>query len=70
MNITEPQILEKEGRPEFAVLPIEDYEAMRQRLEDLEDSALLREAEPADANAPGRPLADVLREMGLDKAVG
>ena len=47
-------------------MPIEEYEALRQRLEDLEDLALLREAEAADADAPGRPLGDVLRELGLD----
>jgi len=62
-----PQILERDGKPTFAVLPIEDYRALRQRLEDLEDLALLREAESADRDAPGRPLEDVLRELGLDQ---
>jgi hypothetical protein len=46
-------------------LPIEDYEAMRDRLEDLEDLAMLREAETADRDAPGRPLEEVLKELGL-----
>ena len=63
-----PQILEREGKPAFAVLPIEEYEAMRERLEDLEDLAALAEAERADAGASGRPLEDVLRELGLDKS--
>ena len=61
-----PQILERSGKPAFAVLPIEEYEAMRERLEDLEDLAALREAELADAGSPGRPLEGVLRDLGLD----
>ena len=62
------QILEHEGKPAYAVLPIKEYEALRERLEDLEDLAALREAERADAGASGRPLNDVLRELGLDKS--
>jgi PHD/YefM family antitoxin component YafN of YafNO toxin-antitoxin module len=61
----EPQIIEREGKPAFAVLPIEDYESMRERLEDLEDLALIREAEIADQGAPGKPLEDVLKELGI-----
>ena len=67
MMIKRPQILEHEGKAAFAVLPIEDYEALRERLENLEDLALLREAEAVDGDAPGRPLEDVLRELGLDQ---
>jgi antitoxin (DNA-binding transcriptional repressor) of toxin-antitoxin stability system len=70
MTLKQPQILEKEGKPAFAVVPIEEYKAMRQRLDDLEDLALLREAEAADRKAPGRPLKDVLRELGLKTANG
>ncbi len=32
------QVIEKEGKPEFAVLPFEEYETLLQRLEDLEDA--------------------------------
>ncbi len=60
-----PQILEHEGKPAFVVLPIEEYKALRARLEDLEDLALLRQAERADKRAKGRPLEDVLRDLGL-----
>jgi hypothetical protein len=52
VTIKRPQILAREGKPAFAVLPIEDYQALRARLQDLEDLALLREAQAADANAP------------------
>ena len=65
MTMNHLQILEREGKPAFAVLPIEEYEAMRDRLEDLEDLAMLREAETAAGGAPGRPLEDVLKDLGL-----
>ena len=32
------QVIEKEGKPEFAVLPFEEYETLLQRLDDLEDT--------------------------------
>jgi PHD/YefM family antitoxin component YafN of YafNO toxin-antitoxin module len=65
MMIKPPQILEREGKPAFVVLPIEDYEALQERLEDLEALALLRKAEADDGDAPGRPLDEVLSELGL-----
>ncbi len=37
------QVIEKEGKPEFAVLPFEEYEMLLERLEDLEDARDLRE---------------------------
>ena len=65
MTIKPPQILEREGKPAFAVLPIEDYQALQERLENLEALALLRKAEADDGDAPGRPLDEVLAELGL-----
>ena len=32
-----PEILRRDGRPQFAVLPYEEFLALQQRLEDLED---------------------------------
>jgi PHD/YefM family antitoxin component YafN of YafNO toxin-antitoxin module len=66
MKRTRAHILEREGKPAFVVLPIEEYEEMRDRLENLEDLALLRAAEVADKGKPGRPLRDVLKELGLE----
>lgn len=37
------QLLKKDGRPEFAVLPITEYRHLLKRLEDLEDARDLRE---------------------------
>jgi DNA-binding XRE family transcriptional regulator len=36
------QVLEKDGKEAFAVLPIDEYRALVQRLEDLEDAQDLR----------------------------
>jgi len=51
MTRKQAQILEHEGKPAFAVLPVEEYEAMCRQVEDLENLALLREAEQVDAGA-------------------
>lgn len=67
MTIKPPQFLEHDGKPAFAVIPIKDYEALRERLEDLEDLALLREAELTDGDASGKSLEEVRREFGLDQ---
>jgi DNA-binding XRE family transcriptional regulator len=37
------QVIEKEGKPEFAVLPFEEYETLLQRLDELEDAHDLQE---------------------------
>jgi DNA-binding XRE family transcriptional regulator len=37
------QVIEKEGKPEFAVLPFQEYETLLERLEDLEDARDLQE---------------------------
>lgn len=45
------QVLKKDGRPEFAVLPISEYRDLVKRLEELEDSRDMREyrANPGEA---------------------
>lgn len=52
------QVIEKEGKPEFAVLPFEEYEMLLQRLDDLEDTHDLREYR---AN-PGESFPEALAE--------
>lgn len=37
------QLLKKDGKPEFAVLPISEYRNLIKRIEDLEDSRDIRE---------------------------
>ena len=39
-----PQVIEKEGRKEFVVLPFEEYQALTELMYDYEDLRDLREA--------------------------
>jgi hypothetical protein len=62
-----PEILRKNGRNEFVVLPYEEFVALRERLEDAEDVLELRSAKQAEADAPTTSLQDVKRELAADE---
>ncbi len=47
-----PEILEKNGQPEFAVLPYAEFQAVRELLLDYEDLQDLRAAKSEEADAP------------------
>lgn len=49
MSGPDVQIIEKDGRPEYAVLPIEDYRRMTAALVDAADAAAIDRALRADA---------------------
>ena len=61
-----PQILEKDGRKQFVILPYEEFERIQEALEDLEDLQTLREAKASEAEAPTLSLAQVREELGRD----
>ncbi len=65
MNIPElhPEILTKNGRKEFAVLPYEEFLALQEWLEDLEDLVELRAAKELEPNAQTVPLSEVERRF-------
>ena len=61
-------LLTREGKPVAAIVPIEDYEAL-EAIEDAYDAKLAGEAIAAweaAGRAPGIPMADVARELGID----
>ena len=60
-----PEILTKNGRKEFAVLPYEEFVALQEWLDDLEDLLDLRLAKDAEQDAETVPLAEV--ESRLDE---
>ncbi len=60
-----PEILEKDGRKEFVVLPYEEYVALRQWMEDAEDLLALREAKREEGAAPTKPFEELAGELGL-----
>lgn len=47
-----PNILEKNGKKQFAILPYNEFVKMKNELEDYEDLKLLRQAKLKEANAP------------------
>jgi hypothetical protein len=60
-----PQIIEKNGTKESVVLPYQEFIALREWIEDMEDLLELREAKRAEGNVPGRPLEEVAKDLGL-----
>ncbi len=64
MNL-HPQFIGKEGSEEYVVLPIEEFRAVAEALEDYQDLQDLRRAKDAEAPAASTSLADVVTQLGL-----
>lgn len=62
-----PQIIEKRGRKEFAVIPYKDFVRMQEELEDYYDLLELRRAKSDPRNQKGRSFETVATELGLKK---
>ncbi len=60
-----PEILVKDGKKQFAVLPYEEFVALQQCLADAEDLLQLRKAKRAEGKKRSTPLADVKRKLRL-----
>jgi hypothetical protein len=60
-----PEILRKDGKEQFVVLPYEEFVEIQEALDDAEDLLLLEEARRKDTGAPGVPLEEVMRQFGL-----
>ncbi len=60
-----PEILSKNGKREFVVLPYEEFEALHEELEQLEDLRALRAAKSEDTPAPSLTLAETKRRYGV-----
>jgi PHD/YefM family antitoxin component YafN of YafNO toxin-antitoxin module len=60
-----PNILERNGKKEFAVLPYDEFEFIMESLADYEDLRDLREAKSAEEESPGSPLAEVRKDLGI-----
>ena len=59
------QIIEKNGRKEFAVLPYREYLSIQRKLEDYEDLRALRAAKADPRNRKRRPLQAYIGERGI-----
>ena len=60
-----PQIIEKNGTKESVVPPYQEFIALREWIEDMEDLLELREAKRAERNVAGRPLEEIAKKLGL-----
>jgi hypothetical protein len=60
-----PEILEKDGKKQFVILPYEEFAAIQEALSDAEDLGALRAAKKEESNLPGIPLEKVVDELGL-----
>jgi hypothetical protein len=60
-----PEILSKNGKKEFAILPYDEFVTLQERLADAEDVLELRKAKRAEGKKKSIPLAEVKRKLGL-----
>ncbi len=60
-----PEILVKDGKKQFAVLPYEEFLAVQERLADAEDLFDLREAKRREGRKRSTSLAKVKQKFGL-----
>jgi len=60
-----PQIIEKEGKKEFVVLPYEEFLRISEALEDLEDLKELRKEKQQSKDLPTVPLDEVAKKLDL-----
>jgi len=58
-----PEYLSKRGRREFVVLTVEDFDRMKEAIEDAEDLRLLRAATRKNAKAPYYTPAEVANRL-------
>ena len=60
-----PNVLEKNGVKEFAVLPFDEYLVLKEELQNYEDLKNLKEAKFREENCEGISLSDAKKEWGL-----
>lgn len=60
-----PNFLERDGKKAFAVLPYEEFEKVREELEDYEDIKDLRTAKAQEGSALVTPLGSVREELDI-----
>lgn len=58
-----PQIIERDGKKEFAVLPYEEFLRIKEELEDFEDLKTLRDEKATASSETTRSLRDILIDV-------
>ena len=65
MITVHPNILEKNGKKEFAVLPFEEFLQIQEELLDFEDLKDLREAKNIEQNVKGLSFSEAKKELKI-----
>jgi hypothetical protein len=65
MMTLHPNILEQEGKKQFAILPYNEFIALQEELQDFYDLKELREAKEGEVDAPTLSFEEAKRELGL-----
>jgi len=65
MPKTKYDVLTRNGKEQFVVIPMTDYEALLERLEDGQDLRDLQKAKQLNAGNPGISHEQMLNELGL-----
>jgi len=65
---TEYDVLVRNGKERFIVVPEKDYQALRDQLEDEADFRAIEESKKRNAGRPLIPLEQVKRELGFSKS--
>jgi len=63
MSFVKAQVIEKNGKKEFAVLAYSDYVRLQEALEEYDDLRCLRAAKAAEGGAPTISLAELRRRL-------
>jgi PHD/YefM family antitoxin component YafN of YafNO toxin-antitoxin module len=63
MGMPKAQIIKKNGKKEFAILPYADFLRIQEALADYEDLRCLREAKESEREAPTVRLSDLKRNL-------
>ena len=61
-----PQIIEKEGRKEFVVLPSDEFLQLQEAVEDFEDLRELRKEREESMGMPTKSLKEMGKELGFE----
>jgi hypothetical protein len=61
-----PQVIEKDGKKEFVILPYEDFLKIREELDNYDDLRILREAKEKEGDVPTISLKDAKNELHLE----
>ena len=61
-----PQVIKKDGKKEFVILPYEEFLKIQEQLEDYEDLQILRQATEKEREDPTIGLEEAKRKLDLD----